>query len=113
MEALATVPGLTVYPSAPDNPVAFDAFPRWAQTRYQGGRLQALAIHSYDAMVILPAGYEPDTVVQGDSLLDRTVAALLTVGVVQDAEPIQLTFNAGTAMPALRIRIVPHLNPRS
>lgn len=109
--ALSTVAGLTVHPTAPDSPVAFDAFPRWSQSTYQGGRLQALGVHSYDAIVILPAGYEPDTVAEGDSLLDRTVSALLSVGVVQQADPILLTFNAGTAMPALRIRVVPHLNP--
>lgn len=108
--ALGSVDGLTVHTTAPDNPVAFDAFPKWALTNYTGGRLQWLAVHEYDALVILPAGYEPDTVDHGDSLLDRVAAALGSVGVVRTADPIQLTFNSGSAVPALRIRVVPHLN---
>jgi hypothetical protein len=111
--ALTTVDGLTVYPTAPDNPVAFDAFPRWATTLYQGGRLQWLAVHEYDALVVLPAGYEPDTVAEGDSLLDRVVEALMGAGVVESADPIQLTFDSGSAVPALRVRVVPHLNPNA
>jgi hypothetical protein len=111
VDALKTVEGLTVHPTAPDNPVAWDAFPRWALTNYTGGRLQWLAVHEYDVLVILPGGYEPDTVAEGDSLLDRLAAALLDVGEVRTADPIQLTFNTGTAMPALRVRVVPHLNP--
>lgn len=110
VDALKTVEGLNVYATAPDNPVAWDAFPRWAVTNYTGGRFQSLAVHEYDALVVLPGGYEPDTVAQGDSLLDQVAAALMTVGVVNAADPIQLTFNAGTAMPALRVRVVPHLN---
>lgn len=109
--ALKTVDGLTVYPTAPDNPTAFDAFPRWATTNYVGGRLSSLAVHEYDALVILPAGYEPDTVAEGDSLLDLVAFALMSVGVVETADPISITFQNGSAVPALRIRVVPHLNP--
>ncbi len=109
-DALSALDEITVHRTAPDTPVAWDAFPRWALTNYTGGRIAWLARHEYDALVILPAGYEPDTVEQGDSLLDRVAFALSAVGVVQTAEPIQLTFNAGTAMPALRVRVVPHIN---
>jgi hypothetical protein len=111
VDALKTVEGLTVYPTAPDNPVAFDAFPRWAVTNYVGGRLTWQGVHEYDALVVLPAGYEPDTVAQGDSLLDLVAAALMAVGVVEAADPIQVTFQNGSAVPALRVRVVPHLNP--
>jgi hypothetical protein len=111
-DALREIGELSVHSTAPDTPVAWDAFPRWALSNYRGGRLAWLAVHEYDALVILPAGYEPDTVEQGDSLLDRVAYALSTVGVVQTAEPIQIQFNSGTAMPALRVRIVPHINAR-
>lgn len=111
VDALTTVEGLNVYPTAPNNPTAFDAFPRWATSTYRGGRLQWLAVHEYDALVVLPAGYEPDTVAQGDSLLDRVVEACMGAGVVESADPIQLTFDNGSAVPALRVRVVPHLNP--
>jgi hypothetical protein len=110
VDALGRVGGLNVYATAPDQPTAFDAFPRWAVTNYVGGRLGSLAVHEYDAIVVLPAGYEPDTVAQGDSLLDRVASALLPVGEVQAADPISLTFQAGSAVPALRVRVVPHLN---
>lgn len=113
VDALKTVPGLTVYSTAPDQPTAFDAFPRWATTNYVGGRLTWAAVHEYDALVILPAGYEPDTVAEGDSLLDLVAAALMTVGVVEVADPISVTFQAGSALPALRVRVVPHLNPNT
>ena len=113
VDALRTVAGLNVYATAPDSPVAFDAFPRWAVTNYVGGRLSSLAVHEYDAIVVLPAGYEPDTVAQGDSLLDLVASALLDVGEVQAADPISLTFQAGSAVPALRVRIVPHLNSQN
>lgn len=113
VDALKTVTKLQVYPSAPDNPQAWDAFPRWALTNYTGGRLSWLAVHEYDVLVVLPAGYEPDTVDQGDVLLDLVVDALRTVGVVQSAEPIRATFDAGQGVPALRVRIVPRLNPHN
>lgn len=107
--ALAAIDGITAHPSAPDNPVAFDAFPRWAQTPYQTGRLGLVGTHEYDVLVILPAGYEPDTVSQGDSLLDRIAAGLWRVAIVQTADPIQLTFGNQTPMPAVRIRVIPRV----
>jgi hypothetical protein len=110
VDALREVEGINAYATAPDNPHAFDAFPRWALTNYTGGRFTFLARHEYDVIVVLPAGYEPDTVAQGDALLDRIALGLRSVGVVQIAEPIRLTFDSGTAMPALRVRVIPHLN---
>lgn len=110
--ALARVDGITAHATAPDNPVAFDAFPRWALSDYKRGRLGLVAVHTYDVLVILPAGYEPDTVTQGDSLLDVVAAALWDVAEIQNADPIQLTFGANNpAMPALRIRVIPRVTP--
>jgi hypothetical protein len=106
--ALAGVPGVSAHASAPDNPVAFDGFPRWALTNYTGGKLRNAAVHEYDALVILPAGYEPDTVEQGDTLLDAVASALRVVGEIRVADPVQLTFTPNqTPMPALRVRVVP------
>jgi hypothetical protein len=34
-------------------------------------------------------------------------------GVVEAADPIQVTFQNGSGMPALRVRVVPHLNPNT
>jgi hypothetical protein len=109
--ALARVDGVTAHPSAPDNPAAFDAFPRWALTDYRRGRLGLVGVHEYDVLVILPAGYEPDTVTAGDSLLDSVTAALYDVAEIQNADPIQLTFGNGPAVPALRIRVIPRVTP--
>jgi len=109
--ALAAVDGITAHASAPDNPVAFDAFPRWALSDFHRGRLGLVASHEYDVLVILPAGYEPDTVTQGDSLLDTIARALWDVADVGNADPIQLTFGNTSPMPALRIRVVPRVTP--
>jgi hypothetical protein len=109
VDALTTVESLTVYRSAPDNPVAWDAFPRWALSDYRSGRLAAPSTHAYDVLVILPAGYEPDTVEQGESLLDTVASALYPVADVQTAEPIALTFGTTPAVPALRIRVIPRV----
>lgn len=107
--ALAVVEGVTAHASAPDNPAAFDAFPRWALSDFHRGRLGFVAEHNYDVLVILPAGYEPDTVNEGDSLLGRIVAALWDVADVGNADPIQLTFGNQLPMPALRIRVIPRV----
>jgi len=109
--SLGRVEGVTAHPSAPDNPAAFDAFPRWALSDFHRGRLGMVASHQYDVMVILPAGYEPDTVNQGDSLLGRVVAELWAVADVGNADPIQLSFGNQTPMPALRIRVTPRVTP--
>ncbi len=108
--ALATVEGINALQTAPDNPQPFDAFPRWALSDFTRGRLGTPAVHEYDVLVVLPAGYEPDTVAQGDSLLDLVALALWPVAEVQTADPIQLTFGTTTAVPALRIRVVPRLS---
>jgi hypothetical protein len=109
--ALATVPDLTAHRTAPDQPQPFDAWPRWSTSAYTGGRLDYLAVHEYDAVICLPAAYEPDTVEAGDSLLSLVVAALWPVGKVETAEPVRLTFENGSATPALRVHLIPHLNP--
>jgi hypothetical protein len=101
------VPGVTAYDTAPDNPHEFDGFPRWGITNYTGGKMRALGVHEYDALVILPAGYEPDTVRQGDTLLDAVASALMVIGEVRTADPITAQFGAGSSMPALRVRVVP------
>jgi hypothetical protein len=109
--ALSVLDGINAHASTPDNPTAFDAWPRWALSDYRAGRLGAVAAHQYDVLVILPAGYEPDTVGQGDSLLDRITAGLWDVAEIQTAEPVQLSFGNQTPMPALRIRVIPRVTP--
>jgi hypothetical protein len=108
--ALNTVPEISAYLTAPDNPSAWDSWPRWARSDYQAGRLGSPATHEYDVLVVLPAGYEPDTVAEGDSLLDKVAEALWPVAEVQTADPIQLTFGTTSAVPALRIRVVPRIS---
>lgn len=109
--ALGRVAGINAHPSAPDNPAAFDAFPRWALSDYHRGRLGMVGTHQYDVLVIVPAGYMPDTVTAGDSLLDEIVNALWDVADVVNAEPVQLTFGNQTPQPALRIRVTPRVIP--
>ena len=109
-DALTAVPRLQVHPTMPSAPVAWDAWPRWAISNYTGGRLGWVAVHEYDVLVVLPAGYEPDTVDQGDALLDQLALVLALVGLVQQAEPVQLATPNGNPLPALRVRVIPHLN---
>lgn len=110
--ALVDTPrALNVHRTAPDQPQPWDAWPRWSTSTFTGGRLTYLAVHEYDALVCLPPSYEPDTVDAGDSLLAQVVAAVYTVGRVETAEPIRLTFDNGTSTPALRVHVVPHMNP--
>ena len=107
--ALQGIDGVQAHATLPDTPVAFDAFPRWALTNYTGGRIGVLPVHEYDVLVVLPAGYEPDTVHQGDVLLETIATALAQVGTVRQADPVQLALQNGSGLPALRVRVVPHL----
>lgn len=110
VDALQEIPTLQVYSSSPDNPTAWDAFPRWTVTNYTGGRLGTIAVHEYDVLVILPAGYEADTVEQGDTILDAVAEVLIGIGRIDVAEPVRLTFDTGSTTPALRVHVVPNPN---
>lgn len=103
--ALATVPGLTAYPVAPDQATAGAAWPKWVQTTYDGA-LCDLARDTYEALVTLPADYVETTVDQGDAFRDQVAFAVMSVGRVEFAEPIQITFQDKQAMPGLRLRVV-------
>jgi hypothetical protein len=108
-DALQAVDQLTVTRAAPDNPVAFCAWPKWSTSGFVGGRLAHPAIHEYDVIVTLPAGYEPETVEAGDSLLDQVVTALWEIGEVTTALPIQVAFDQARAqtMPAFQVHVIP------
>lgn len=104
--ALASVDGLTAYPTAPDQATAGAAWPKWIQTLYTGGHLCELAVTTYDVLVTLPASYVAVTVDQGDSFRDVVATALRDVGRVESAQPAQITFNDRQTMPGLRLRVV-------
>lgn len=101
---LNTIDGLTGYPVAPDQAVAGAAWPRWIQTTYDGA-LCSLAKDQYDVFVTLPAGYLETTVDQGDGYRDTAALALVTLGTVQYAEPVQITFDDNQTMPGIRYRL--------
>jgi hypothetical protein len=102
--ALDAVEGLTGYPNVPDQATAGAAWPRWVQTTYDGA-LCSLAKDQYDVLVTLPGDYLEHTVDQGDGYRDTVAMALLPVGRVQYAEPVQITFADQQAMPGLRLRL--------
>jgi hypothetical protein len=102
--ALSLVPGLTAYSTTPDQAVAGAAWPRWVQTTYDGP-LCSLARDQYDVLVTLPADYVQHTVDQGDGYRDTVAMALLAVGTVQYAEPVQINLDDQQAMPGLRLRL--------
>ena len=101
---LATVPGLTAYPAAPDNATAGAAWPRWIQTTYDGP-LCTLARDQFDVLVTLPGDYAPTTVDEGDSLRDVVALALNRIGRVNYAEPVSIAFRDRQTMPGLRVRL--------
>jgi hypothetical protein len=106
VEALATVEGINAHPSAPDAPVAGDAWPRWVTSTY-AGKLSLVLTHQYDVLAILPAGYAATTVEQADGLLPMLSAALAKVGTLATAEPVSIQVADSSTMPGLRIRMTP------
>lgn len=110
LDALATVPGLTVTTTIPDTPTAGAAWTVWAESRYGAGKLCAPLTHTYEARVILPAGWLAETVDAVDGLLSQLCAALSAVGTFDSAQPTQIAFDNGTSMPGLRARVTVALN---
>ena len=106
VEALATVEGITAYPSLPDAPTRGSAWPVWVMARY-AGKLALVPLNDYDVLVILPAGYALDTVEQADGLLPMVAGALAKVGTLTTAEPVAIQVADSSTMPGLRIRVTP------
>lgn len=102
--ALATVEGLTAYPTAPNQATAGSAWPKWVQTVYSG-HLDTLALDTYEVLVTLPASYAEQTVDEGDAFRDVVAFALMAVATVTFVEPAQITFNDRQTMPGLRLRV--------
>lgn len=105
VDALNTVPGVTAYPSNPDAMTDGAAWPIWANTVWTGGKLCRAPVSTYDVVVILPAGYHPETVQAAGGLRDLVYAALRTVGPIEVAEPVMVTAADQSAMPAIRYRL--------
>lgn len=106
VEALGTVEGINAHASAPDAPVAGDAWPVWVIAN-MAGKLALVPVNSYDVLTILPAGYSISTVERADGLMPMLVSALSKVGTVPTAEPVQIQVADSSIMPGLRIRITP------
>jgi hypothetical protein len=102
--ALDDVAGLTAYRVAPDQATAGAAWPRWVQTTYDGA-LCRLAKDTYEVFVTLPGDYIEHTVDQGDAFRDVVALALINLGRVEYAEPVQIQFQDQQAMPGLRLRL--------
>lgn len=105
LDALATVPGLTVTTTLPDTPMAGAAWVVWAESRYGTGKLSRPLTHTYEARVVLPAGWLPETVDTADGLLEALCAALSGVGALDSARPVNVQFDNGTSMPGISARV--------
>lgn len=106
LDALETVPGLTVTPSMPNTPSRGCAYPIWAQSQFREGKLRNPLAHTYEVRVILPSAYHPETVDAADGLVEQVMAALAKVGSVDTAQPITVVFEANqTTMPGLSVRV--------
>ena len=102
--ALGAVPGVTAYPSVPDQAVAGAAWVKWLQTTYDG-KLEMPGTFTYECYLTLPADYLAETVGQGDAFLEVLIPALWPVAQVQYAEPVQIQFNDRQSAPGIRLRV--------
>jgi hypothetical protein len=105
LDALATVPGLTVTTTLPDTPMAGAAWVVWVESRYGAGKLSRPLTHTYEARVILPNGWLPETVDTADGLVEILCAALSAVGDLDNATPVLIQFDNATSMPGISARV--------
>lgn len=105
LNALATVPGLVVTTTLPDTPMAGAAWVVWAESRFGIGKLSRPLTHTYEARVVLPAGWLPETVDTADGLLESLCAALSRVGALDSARPVNIQFDNATSMPGISARV--------
>jgi len=105
VDALDTVTGVTGHLSIPDTPAAGDGWPVWESGAFRFGKLTQPIVHTYSAFVLLPAGYTPDVVDAGDSLVEQLMHALNKVGTVDVAEPVLVPVDNTSTMPAIRVRV--------
>jgi hypothetical protein len=105
LQALATVPGLVPTSTMPDTPMAGTAWVVWSESRYGPGKLSRPLTHTYEARLVLPAGWLPETVDTADGLLDQLCAAMSSVGELDSARPVLITFDNGTSMPGISARV--------
>jgi hypothetical protein len=62
--------------------------------------------HTYNVVVILPAGYMPDTVDASDGVVEQVMSALQKVGVVEEVTPATVVFDPEqTTMPGINARV--------
>ena len=105
LSALASVPGVVPTRTMPDTPMAGAAWVVWAESRFGTGKLSRPLTHTYEARVVLPAGWLPETVDTADGLLDALCAALASVGELDSARPVLVQFDNGTSMPGISARV--------
>jgi hypothetical protein len=107
VDALNTGGGDPATGAMPDTPTAGAAWPVWAEGRYSTGKLTHPIAHTYEAIVVLPEGYHPDTVDAADGLVEQIMAALRRVGTVDVAQPVSVVFDPHNAasMPGITTRV--------
>jgi hypothetical protein len=77
----------------------------WVESRYGTGKLSRPLTHAYEARVILPSGWLPETVDTADGLLEQLCAALSRVGELDNATPVLIQFDNATSMPGISARV--------
>lgn len=99
--AVTAVDGVKGYPTRPAAPRTGDAFPRWRGGAPDGGPT-GLYMHEWALMVFLP----PEEVAADrwvDDHLDALTEALISVGWVTGAAPVDLRQNEGSPVYGLMI----------
>jgi hypothetical protein len=107
VDALNTIPGVEATAAMPDTPTAGAAWPVWAEGRFGTGKLAQPISHTYEAIVVLPEGYHPDTVDAADGLVEQVMTALRRVGPVELSQPVQVVFDPhnSASMPGITTRV--------
>jgi hypothetical protein len=77
----------------------------WAESRYGTGKLSRPLTHTYEARVVLPAGWLPETVDTADGLIEILCAALARCGELDNARPVNIQFDNATSMPGISARV--------
>lgn len=103
LDALATIEGVTPYPSMPDVATAGAAWPSWTETTTTRAKLAHALTRTYEVVVVLPADYLPETVDEAEGFDAELAAVLLTVGPFDRITPAMVTFDDNNAMPAIQI----------
>jgi hypothetical protein len=103
VDALKTVPELSVTPTTPDTVVPMAAWPAWSSTKW---RNWCVTTSEWFVFVIAPNGTNETTVDAGDDIQEAVAAALWSIAKVTNSEPWRIPLEAGQqTVPVVRFTL--------